>query len=202
MLARHPGIRLLAQVNRGFTLRATGWAARRGVRQFLDLGCGLPATPALHDAAREGEPSATVVYVDRDPAVISHAETMCWAGGRLGAVLADVRDVASVLAAAGKPGLLDFAEPAAIVLGGTLSTMAAGEARSVVAGYMAGLAPGSCAVISCASYEDPALGALMASLYSAAGYWRNHSAEDVAGFFGGLGDRGRPGAGCPLLVLA
>ena len=124
--------------------------------------------------------------MDRDPAVISHAETMCWAGGRLGAVLADVRDVPAVLAAAGTPGLLDFAEPAAIVLGGTLSTMAAGEARSVVAGYMAGLAPGSCAIISCASYEDHELGTLMASLYSPAGQWRNHSPEDVAGFFGGL----------------
>lgn len=186
LLALHPGVRQLARVNRGFVLAAARRAGERGVRQFIDLGCGMRATPALHDLAREGNPAARVVYVDRDAAVISHAETACWAGGGLGAVLADVSDVSAVLAAAGMLGLLDFAEPAAIVLGGTLSAMPADEARTVVAAYMAEMAPGSCAVISCASYEDADLGAQMAAMYSAAGDWLNHSPRDVAGFFGGL----------------
>src|SRR3954468_20313380 len=72
MLKDHPGLRALARQNRTFVLKAVTGAASRGIPQFLDLGGGLPASPAVHDAARDAEPPARVVYVDRDPVVVSH----------------------------------------------------------------------------------------------------------------------------------
>ena len=178
------GVRELARINRRFVLKAAQWSASMlGIGQFIDLGCGLPLKPAVHDAARDGSPEAVVVYVDKDPAVISRAETVCWTGPGLAAVLADVSDPAAVLAAEGVAGLIDFARPACLIFGGTLSAMPAEVAREAVKGYAAVLAPRSCMVISCASYEDKALGERMAGLYSAAGEWHNHGSEDVASFF-------------------
>ena len=84
------GVRELAKVNRSFVLSAARWCASMlGTDQFLDVGCGLPLVPAVHDAARQGCLGATVVYADIDPAVISHVTTMCWAGDGLAAILAD-----------------------------------------------------------------------------------------------------------------
>ena len=185
LIRRHPPVARLARVNRGFVLAAARWAAERGVRQFLDLGCGLPLRPALHEAARDGDPSARVVYVDRDTMVMSHVEAL-ESGPGLAAVLADVADPAAVLACARMTGTVDLEQPVCAVLGATLSAMPADTARDAVAGYTAEMVPGSMVVISCASYEDRKLGAAMASAYSAAGPWYSHSRDEVAGFFGRL----------------
>lgn len=185
LLGRFPQMAGLVRVNRRFVLAGTRWSAGHGIRQFLDLGCGHPLTPALHDAAREGGPSACVIYVDKDPLVACHAAAV-YAGPGLAAVRADAADPAAVLELARKTGLLDLGQPACIVLGGTLSAMAACTARAAVAGYMGELVPGSAAIISCVSYDDPAFGAEMSAMFAPAGTWRNHTAADVAGFFGGL----------------
>ena len=59
-------MRQLVQQNREFTVRAAGWVAAQGVTQFIDLGCGLPVRPAVHEAARAAAPLARVAYVDHD----------------------------------------------------------------------------------------------------------------------------------------
>lgn len=177
-----PGTRGLAGVNRRFVLRAVTWVSGMlAIDQFADLGCGLPLVPAVHDAAREGCPGATVVYADHDAAVMSHTETMCWSGTGLGAVLADVSDPAAVLEAAGMTGLLDLARPACLVFGATLSAMAEDVARDAIQGYAAALAPGSAVIISCASYDDRADGERVAGLLG--GQWHNHDRETVQSFF-------------------
>ena len=136
------GVRELAKINRRFVLSASRWCASMlGVDQFLDCGCGLPLVPAVHDAARQGCPDATVVYADKDAKVISHVETMCWAGEGLAAVAADASDPVAVLA--GAAGLLDLARPVAVIFGGTLSAMGADVARNAVQGFTEALAPGS-----------------------------------------------------------
>lgn len=183
-----PGVRELAGVNRAFVLRAAQWAASMlAIDQFLDLGCGLPQRPAVHDAARAGRPEARVVYADSDPVVVSHVSAL-QSGPCLAVVLADASDPESVLGEAVATGFIDLTLPACVVLGATLSTMPADAARGAVAGYAAALAPGSAVVISCLSYGDEAAGERMASLYSEAGPWHNHGYGDVASFFaaGGL----------------
>jgi hypothetical protein len=194
------GVRELAGINRRFVLRATTWAASMlGIGQFIDCGCGLPSSPAIHDAARDGCPEARVVYADRDPMVISHAAALMTGTG-LAAVMADVSVPARVLGLVADlevPGagpLIDFARPAACIFGGTLSGMDADTARTAVAGYAEALAPGSCVIVSCTSYLDQEHAARMAALFAPAGTWLNHGLEDVASFFGGLRIvRGRAG---------
>jgi hypothetical protein len=182
------GWREAAAVNRRFILKAVQWCASMlDVGQFLDLGCGLPLKPSVHDCARAGHPEAAVVYVDNDPMVLSHVSAL-QSGPGLAAVRADVADPARVLElVTGLPGgLVDLSRPVAIVLGGTLSTMEAETAQAAMAGYAAGMAPGSAAIISCLSYSDEAAGAEAERMYSVAGPWHNHPAGDVASFFGGL----------------
>jgi SAM-dependent methyltransferase len=195
MLKDHPGLRVLARQNRTFVLKAVTWAASRGITQFLDLGCGLPASPAVHDAARDAEPPARVVYVDKDPVVVSHVSAIEAAGEGLAVVEADVTDPAGVLEAAAGLALpdggllLDLSEPACLVFGGTLSDMDAETARRTVAGFAGTLAPGSAVIISCASFADTGVAARIAGVFAGqCGGWRNHSREDVASFFaaGGL----------------
>ena len=180
-------VRGLARVNRLFVLKAAGWAASEGIGQFLDLGCGgaVPG-PSVHEAARERRDGARVVYVDRDPVAHCHVAAL-QAGPGLGAVLADAADPPSVLRSEPVRELIDLTCPVCIIFGGTLSGMDAALARATVASYAAELAPGSCMVISCASYADEETGARMAALYSQAGEWRNHSLADVTSFFGAAG---------------
>ena len=99
-----PGLRVMARENRAFVLDAVAWLGRnRGIGQFLDLGCGLPSRPAVHDAARDVIPGAAVAYVDADPLVISHVRAL-QAGPGLAALEADVRDAEKVLGGRGGAG--------------------------------------------------------------------------------------------------
>lgn len=194
MLGTCPEAGRLAGTDRLFTLSGARLAAsKHGIAQFIDLGCGLPLTPAVHDAARDGCPEAVVVYTDKDPMVVSHVSALV-SGPGLAVVKADASDPARVLEVVADlevPGtgrLIDFGQPAAVILGGTLSTMDSATARAVVAAYAKALAPGSAVIISCASFADPEAGAAMEEMSAAAGPWVNHGHEDVASFFaaGGL----------------
>jgi S-adenosyl methyltransferase len=77
MLAVHPPTARMARENRQFLGRAVGYVAARGIRQFIDVGAGLPTALNTHDIARSVDPQARVAYVDNDPIVISHARS-CW----------------------------------------------------------------------------------------------------------------------------
>lgn len=184
LAGEYPGLRALARQNRGFILKAARWtAAMRGTGQFIDLGCGLPAVPALHDAAREAVPLAVAAYVDRDPEVIMHSRTAYRDVPGLAVVDGDVADPAAVLADEGLRGVIDLARPACAVFGGVLSAMDADAAQKAVAGFAGAMAPGSAVVISCVSYADSGLAERMAALFGATGCWQNHGEQDVASFF-------------------
>jgi S-adenosyl methyltransferase len=185
LLQAHPGMRTLARENRAFVLTATAWLARnKDIRQFIDLGCGIPVSPPVHELARGEVPGAAVAYVDRDPMVMAHVRAL-QAGPGLAAVEADVTDTDAVLGHPELGKVIDLGEPAALILGGTLSDMPASTARDAVARYMARLAPGSAAVISCAHFDNEEVAAAIGGMFPA---WMNHTREDVAGFFtaGGL----------------
>jgi alkylhydroperoxidase family enzyme len=190
LAGEYPGLRALARQNRSFILKAARWtAAMRGTGQFIDLGCGLPMMPALHEAVREAVPLAVVAYVDSDPEVAMHARTAYRDELGLVVVEGDVAGPAAVLADEGLREVIDLARPACAVLGGTLSAMDADVAREAVAGFSEAMAPGSAVVISCISYGDQGLAERMAGLFGSTGCWRNHGEQDVASFFAGAGLR-------------
>ncbi|WP_217207573.1 SAM-dependent methyltransferase [Streptomyces sp. AC550_RSS872] len=116
MLALDPRVPVMARVNRAFMHRATRWLAKNGVRQFLDIGTGIPTEPNLHQIAQSVVPDARVVYCDNDPIVLAHAAALL-RGTEAGAteyLQADVRDTGAILEGARK--ILDFSRPVALSL--------------------------------------------------------------------------------------
>jgi O-methyltransferase involved in polyketide biosynthesis len=131
-----------ARANRRFMHRAVRTVAEAGVRQFLDIGTGIPTEPNLHQVAQRVAPEARVVYADNDPIVLRHAEALLGGSpeGSTEYVHADVRDVETLLARAKES--LDFTEPVALSLV-ALTHYLDDEAYDVVGRYVEELAPGS-----------------------------------------------------------
>ncbi|QOV39064.1 SAM-dependent methyltransferase [Streptomyces ferrugineus] len=116
MLALDPRVPVMARVNRAFMHRSTRWLAQQGVRQFLDIGTGIPTEPNLHQVAQRIAPDARVVYCDNDPIVLAHAAALL-RGTEEGAteyLQADVRDPGAIVEGARK--VLDFSRPVALSL--------------------------------------------------------------------------------------
>jgi len=181
----YPPLPALARENRRFVLKAASWAARQGIGQFIDLGAGLPASPAVHQAARAVLPAARVAYVDIDPVVLSHARALLATGDGVAAVDADLRDPAAVLGHPDLRAVIDPGQPVCVILGAVVHFLGPRAARAVTAGYVSLMAPGSCLVLSCARFEDEALAKQLAADYTAA-TWYNHTPAGIAEFFGGL----------------
>jgi SAM-dependent methyltransferase len=138
--------------NRRFLVRAVGFLRDVGIRQFLDIGSGLPSSPNVHEIAQAGSTGARVVYVDHDPVVFSHAGALTAKNDGTAVVLADLRDTGEVLSGAGK--LLDFTRPVGLLFVGCLHHIPdPGDPAGIVARYLRALAPGSYLVISHATSE-------------------------------------------------
>lgn len=138
-----------AYANRGFHQRAVKWIAEQGVRQFVDIGSGLPTVGNTHEVARKVNADARTVYVDYDPMVLQYG-TYLLAGDDLATViLADVRDPDSVLGNEALRGLIDFAEPVALMMTALLHFVAdEDDPAGLVARYTAPLASGSYLALS------------------------------------------------------
>jgi SAM-dependent methyltransferase len=144
-----------ARANRKFMVRAVRYLRDSGIRQFLDIGTGLPTSPNTYEVARSGHPDARVVYVDNDPVVFLHAESLMADNQSTAVLRADLRDEAEVLAAAGE--LLDFTKPVGLMFVACLHNIPeADDPAGIVSRYLAALAPGSYLVISHVTDEaDP-----------------------------------------------
>ncbi|MGH3152859.1 MAG: SAM-dependent methyltransferase [Streptosporangiaceae bacterium] len=105
----------LRRVHRAFVTRAVTWAVGQGISQFLDLGAGLPASPAVHQAARAVLPAARVAYVDNDPVVLAHARALLATDDGVTAVVADLRDPAAVLSGKELQAVIDPAQPTGVI---------------------------------------------------------------------------------------
>jgi S-adenosyl methyltransferase len=119
VLAAKPTLRVTARENRAFLGRAVRYlAGERGIRQFLDIGTGLPTTGNTHEVAQEVAPESRVVYVDNDPLVLAHARALLTSSpeGRTAYINADLRDPAAILADPATQEVLDFRRPVALVL--------------------------------------------------------------------------------------
>ncbi|MEU8813724.1 SAM-dependent methyltransferase [Actinoplanes sp. NPDC048796] len=133
-----------ARASRAFLVRAVTFAAGAGIRQFLDVGTGLPTADNTHEVAQRVAPESRIVYVDFDPMILSHARALLTSSpeGATHYVDADGRDSATVLAAAADT--LDFAQPVALIMSGLLGHVTDDdEAETMVRAYLGALAPGS-----------------------------------------------------------
>jgi S-adenosyl methyltransferase len=119
-------------------------AGRYGIRQFLDIGTGLPTADNTHEIAQRTAPEARIVYVDNDPVVISHARALLTSSpeGATDYLQADLRDTAAVLAGAART--LDFGRPVAVLFMGVLHFIPeADDPYRIVARFMDATVPGS-----------------------------------------------------------
>lgn len=116
VMALVPTIRHEVRANRQFLDRAVRYAADQGIRQFLDVGTGIPTMSPTHEVAQRIQPGARVVYVDNDPIVLVHARALLVDDDRTTVLQADVRDPGTILSAA--RAHLDFTEPIALMFVG------------------------------------------------------------------------------------
>ena len=185
LVAIYPGVRQMVRDNRRFLARALHYVLAQGIRQYVDLGAGLPTSPAVHEIVRDHDSTAGVVYVDNDPVVLTHLRALAASGDdHVAAVAADLGRPATVLDAVQATGLTGLDQPACLILAMVLHFTDALTARDLAAAYVDDLAPGSHVIITVAC-GDPAIGAQITRTYDAAPVF-NHTPEDVASFFTGL----------------
>jgi SAM-dependent methyltransferase len=159
LIAAVPDVAAIARDNRSFLGRVVRYVAgRAGIRQFLDLGSGLPTQANVHELAQEVVPDVRVVYVDNDPVVASHGRALLVSRDRVAMALADLRDPASVWQHPDVAALLDWTQPIAVLCTSTLHFVAdADEPHRIIAEYRDRMVPGSYLVITHGTMEeDPA----------------------------------------------
>ena len=194
--AVRPEVTEQALDNKKFLTRAVRYVAEHGVRQFIDVGAGLPTSPATADsvtpawlatheaAAVTADP--VVAYVDNDPVAVLHSQALLTGSGAgIVAVEADMRDPAGILAHPAIHGAgFDPGVPACVILACVLHFVDAPAARDIVSAFARALAPGSCLIASVGFSRDTAF----ASTYNAQQGARiyAHSWDEIIGFFGGL----------------
>ena len=185
-----PEVRQLAMENRAFLRRAVRFMAAAGIRQFLDIGAGLPTAGNTHEVAQRAAPDARVVYVDNDPIVLVHARALLASRpeGATDYVDADLRDPGKILGAAA--GSLDLGQPVALMLMAILQHIGdEDDPYQVVATLVEALAPGSYLAIShpASDINAEAMAKMAASLnQTMAERVTFRSRDAVVGFFTGL----------------
>jgi hypothetical protein len=189
--ARMPELADAAWANRGFHQRAALWmAGTAGIRQFLDIGSGLPTQNNTHQAVHRATREARVVYVDNDPLVRVHASALLVDAGETRFVTADLRDPDGVLNHPQTRELIDFAQPVGLLMTAVLHFVSDGsDPRGLIARYVAELAPGSYLALShiTADQKPPAATAAIRAIYANATeqiYLRSRA--EVERFFDGL----------------
>ncbi|MET7335861.1 SAM-dependent methyltransferase [Nonomuraea sp. NPDC005650] len=132
-----------ARANRGFVLRAARAMAEAGVRQFLDIGCGLPLEPNVHDIALSVHVDARVVYVDNDPSVVASSQAQLDRPGQVVTIAGDLRDPATIIANPDVAQLLDFTKPVGLLTVAILHFIPEDAIGEYLAHLRRALAPGS-----------------------------------------------------------
>jgi hypothetical protein len=197
-LAAFPQARTSAQQNRAFMHRAVRYLAGEvGIRQFLDIGTGIPTSPNLHEVAQQSAPDTRVVYVDNDPIVLVHARALLASSpeGRTAYLDADLRDVEAILASADLRETIDLARPVALSLFAILQFVPddAGP-YDLVRRLLEALPSGSHLVLSHPTLDfKPVGGERATEVYRSRGVsFQPRSRAEVTGFFDGL-DLAEPG---------
>ena len=185
-----PEIRDAAWSNRGFHQRAAKWIAQHDVRQFVDIGSGLPTVGNTHEVVQKVIPAAHVVYVDNDPMVELHSRALLDSGGTISVICADLREPDSVLEHPRLRTLIDFSQPVGLLMTGVMMFVSdVSDPWALVARYVDALAPGSYLSLSHLTddYKPPAAAEGFRAVFDTATehmYFR--SKAKVERFFAGL----------------
>lgn len=189
ILQMFPDIAHLARLQRLFLVRAVQYLANEaGIRQFLDVGTGLPTADNTHEVAQRAAPESRIVYVDNDPLVLVHAQALLTSapGGATDYIQADVRDPEGILAGARKT--LDFDKPIALMMLGILGQLPdSDQPRAVLKVFMDALPAGSYLALSDGTDTSDSLNAAIAT-YNAnsASSYHLRGPDQIAAFFDGL----------------
>ncbi|WP_066934423.1 SAM-dependent methyltransferase [Microtetraspora fusca] len=155
VIALTPNVREGVQANRRFLSRAVEFLAGTGIRQFLDIGAGLPTQENVHQVALRAAPNSRVVYVDNDPIVLAHGRALLADNPRTIVVDGDLRDPAAILGDPRVTGHLDLDRPVGLLMLAVLHFIPEDDlAEQVVRTLRDRLAPGSAMVISHLSFGD------------------------------------------------
>ncbi|TDB75053.1 SAM-dependent methyltransferase [Micromonospora sp. KC723] len=154
MMEAVPDAPLMAQANRAFMRRAVQYLIDQGVRQFLDIGSGIPTLGNVHEIALRAAPDARVVYVDVDPVAVAHSREILAGDERAVVIREDLRRPDRILAHPDVRGLLDFSEPVAVLVVAVLHFVSdADRPADLLRTLREALVPGSYLVLSQASAE-------------------------------------------------
>jgi hypothetical protein len=191
MIAAFPTARTAILENRRFLHRAvTHLAARAGIRQFLDIGTGIPTSPNTHNIAQGIAPGSRIAYVDNDPIVLAHARALLTSSpeGATAYLDADLRQPASILDHPDLHRTLDLSQPVALMLVAVLHFVPdADDPHGIVARLTGALAPGSYLAMSHGTFDylPPSVADSFDELANAQAT-RPRSKERFAAFFDGL----------------
>jgi SAM-dependent methyltransferase len=149
ILQVQPEIRQMALMNRAFLRRAVMFMVEQGIRQFLDLGSGIPTVGNVHEIAQQADPSTRVVYVDNEPVAVAHSELLLQDNPSAVVVEADITEPDAVLGAADTRRMLDFGQPIGL-LAVTVGHYIPPERNpaGIFAAYRDALVPGSLLAIT------------------------------------------------------
>lgn len=181
-----PQLPQIMQANRAFLRRAVRFMVDAGVRQFLDLGSGIPTAGNVHEVAH---PDARVVYVDIDPIAVAHSRSILGGDQHTTVVQADLRQPGQVLADPQLQALLDLDQPVGVLMVAVLHFVADdANPAGIVAGFRDAVVPGSYLAISHGTQEsDPQLAVRMLALYARGGApLTARSREQVEELFAGF----------------
>lgn len=180
---------LVARANRAFLQRAVRYCCAQGIRQFLDLGSGIPTVGNVHEIAQQVDPACHVVYVDNDPVAVASTRHLLEGVPNTTMVEADMRDVPAVLNADGTRELLDLTQPVALMMVAVLHYVShEDDALAIVNQYRSALAPGSYLVISHTTDDPrPEVAAAIKKVFDETSTPVTHRDRDeVAALFDGL----------------
>jgi hypothetical protein len=191
-----PQVRTLARANRAFLGRAVRFLVDAGVRQFIDLGSGIPTQGNVHEVAQAAAPGARVVYVDRDPVAVAHSASLLAHNPDADIVDADIRRPADVLSSSKLRKLIDFEQPVAVLMVAILHFVTPEDnPAGIVAAFRDALPDGSWLAMSHATNQDrpdtaAAVSQLLRSRSTSSVTARSHA--EILGLFAGF-DLAEPG---------
>jgi len=167
LLAVEPNAKYIVAENRAFLGRAVRFLIASGVRQFIDLGSGIPTQENVHEIAQRGAADTRVVYVDNDPVAVAHSRQILGANPLVTVVNADLRDPGAVLGHQKVRDLIDFGRPVGLLMITVLHFVPdSDDPAGIVAGFAAALPAGSYLAISHATQEAaPGTAAQVQDLY-------------------------------------
>jgi hypothetical protein len=190
LAAADPSVRAIARANRDFLGRAVRFLASAGVGQFLDIGSGIPTEGNVHEVAQQARPGSRVAYVEVDPVAIAHSKALLAGDENTAIIDADLRHPEKILAHDDTRRLIDFSQPAGLLLVSVLPFISdAEDPWEIVTTLRDALAPGSYLVLAHATdASTPVVAQAAEKVYnrSVAAQARMRSREEILRFFDGF----------------